>query len=305
MPDILNQLALIPTSSSTCSGDDGHQRHLPKELPPCDGPRLGLFQHHGSHIQWLKRLDKDDEDEDKDSPTEGYVFHAKIRNREYAIKVFKFHDPRSDDYFWEPLVGEEISVQTIAYYTDPFYAECRAYGRIQEAIKKGYLKSDIVVSCHGFFFLQERDEQVLQAHNIDLEVDQVDPDYQRATPGGYKPRAIVKDLASADPGINQDNLKQIIGDILRLNSQRIFNMDIRLDNYRDGKLVDFGSSWTEPHILLDALDEEAADESRSSDRARFSQMLEDEKIPNSQKIMPVHCMRLRARKVYTLFALKR
>ncbi|RTE75437.1 hypothetical protein BHE90_010098 [Fusarium euwallaceae] len=267
----------------------------PKELPPCDGPKLRLFQHYRSCIQWLERLDKDDEDEDKDSPTEGYVFRAKIRDTEYAIKVFKFHDPRSDDYFWEPLVGEEIGLQTVAYYTDPFYAECRAYGRIQEAIEKGYLKSDIVVPCHGFFFLRETDEKVLQGRNIDLDADQVDPEYQRATPGGYRPRAIVKDLASADPSIDQDNLKQIIGDIARLNSQPIFNMDIRLDNYRDGKLVGFGSSWTEPHILLDALDDKAADESRLADRTKFGQMLKDEKIPNIQKIRPVHPMRLRRR----------
>ncbi|RSL83603.1 hypothetical protein CDV31_016815 [Fusarium ambrosium] len=240
----------------------------PKELPPCDGPKLRLFQHYRSCIQWLERLDKDDEDEDKDSPTEGYVFRAKIRDTEYAIKVER-----------RLLLG----------------APGGAYGRIQEAIEKGYLKSDIVVPCHGFFFLRETDEKVLQGRNIDLDADQVDPEYQRATPGGYRPRAIVKDLASADPSIDQDNLKQIIGDIARLNSQPIFNMDIRLDNYRDGKLVGFGSSWTEPHILLDALDDKAADESRLADRTKFGQMLKDEKIPNIQKIRPVHPMRLRRR----------
>ena len=89
MPNILNQLAPIQTSSSTCPGDDGHQRHPAKELPPCGGPRHGLFQHDGSRIQWLESLDEDDEDEDKDPPTEGYVFRAKIRNREYAIKVVR------------------------------------------------------------------------------------------------------------------------------------------------------------------------------------------------------------------------
>ncbi|KAI8710492.1 hypothetical protein NCS52_01566300 [Fusarium sp. LHS14.1] len=291
---------LPPLSSWTCLDVDMPKRQrppktLPKKLPPCDGPKLELFEHHRCRIRWLERLNKDDDD--KDSPAEGYVFRAKIRSREYAIKVFKFHDPRSDDYFWEPLVGDDISLETVAYYTDPFYAECRAYGRIQEAIKKGYLKSGIVVPCYGFFFLQERDDRILQSRDIDLEAHQVDPEYQRATPGGYRPRAIVKDLASADPGVNQDNLYQILGDIVRLNSQRVFNMDIRLDNYRDGKLVDFGSSWTEPHILLDALDEEAADESRSADRTKFSQMLEDEKIPNPKKIRAVHRMRLRPRRV--------
>ncbi|KAL2678763.1 hypothetical protein Neosp_009514 [[Neocosmospora] mangrovei] len=143
---------------------------LPKELPLCDGPKLGLFQHHGSRIQWLERLNKDAEDEDEDSPTEGYKQVAPGYHTLMSVLLkFKFHDPSSDDYFWEPLVGEDISLQTVSYYTDPFYAECRAYGRIQEAIKKGYLKPKIVVPCHGFFFLQERDEKVLQSRNIDLE----------------------------------------------------------------------------------------------------------------------------------------
>ncbi|KAF4461992.1 hypothetical protein FALBO_11199 [Fusarium albosuccineum] len=265
---------------------------LPKELPPCDGPKLGLFQHHGSRITWLERLNKDE-----DSPTEGYVFRARIRNREYAIKVFKFHDPRSDDHFWKPLVGAEIGLQTVAYYTDPFYAECRAYGRIQEAIKKGDLKPDIVVPCHGFFFLDERDDEILQSRDIDLEAHQVDLEYQRATPGGYSPRAIVKDLASTDPGVNRANQSRILSNLVRLNSQKVFNMDIRLDNYRDGKLVDFGSSWTEPHILLDALDDEAADESRLADRTKFCQMLENEKIVDPKNITTVHPMRLRPRSV--------
>ena len=86
----------IPLSSCTCPDVDMPKRRqppkpLPKELPLCDGPKLGLFQHHGSRIQWLERLNKDDEDED--SPTEGYVFRAKIRNREYAIKVVRSKRP--------------------------------------------------------------------------------------------------------------------------------------------------------------------------------------------------------------------
>ncbi|KAF4981719.1 hypothetical protein FZEAL_2521 [Fusarium zealandicum] len=268
---------------------------IPKELPLCDGPKLGMFQHHASSIKWLERLNSDDND--MDAPTEGYVFRAKIRNRQYAIKVFKFHDPMGDEHFWEPLVGDQLSLETIAFYTDPFYAECRAYARVNDAIKRKKLKSDIVVPCHGFMFLRERDMEILQGHSVDLGLEDVNQDYQRTTLGGFRARAIVKDLASADPGINTKNLDKILVDIVLLNAQGIYNMDIRLGNYRDGKIVDFGSSWTEPHILLDALDDEAADESRLADRVRFSQMVEDEEIPNPKKIIAVHRMRLRPRRI--------
>ncbi|KAM5341755.1 hypothetical protein ACJ41O_014786 [Fusarium nematophilum] len=263
---------------------------IPKELPLCEGPKLHKFQHHASRIQWLDRLDND---QGGGTPTEGYVFRAKIKNREYAIKVFKFHDPMSDDHFWEPLIGDDTPLETVSYYTDPFYAECRAYGRIREAIKKGKLR-DVAVPCHGFFFLREQDEKMLQDRNIDLELDNVDPDYQRSTIGGFRPRAIVKDLASADTGVDEKRLKKVLLGIIALNRHRIYNMDIRLDNYRDDKIVDFGSSWTEPHILLDALDSEAAYDSRLADRVMFDEMVEEEEIPNPRKLIAVHPMKLRS-----------
>ena len=148
-------------------------------------------------------------------------------------------------------------LNTAACYTDPFYAECRAYGRIHEALKKRELRAsvaDAAIPCHGYFFLQERDENILLGRDVDLALDSVDLHYQRTTVGGCRARAIVKDLASPDIGVNQKSLKKILSGIVTLNRQQIYNMDIRLDNYREGKIVDFGSSWTEPHRLLDLLD---------------------------------------------------
>ncbi len=51
------------------------------------------------------------------------------------------------------LVGVSTPLATVAYHTDPFFAECRAYGRIIEEQKKGTARNDIVVPCHGFLFL--------------------------------------------------------------------------------------------------------------------------------------------------------
>ncbi|KAH7132791.1 kinetochore Sim4 complex subunit FTA2-domain-containing protein [Dactylonectria macrodidyma] len=272
-----------------------HQRHspeaIPKELPLCDGPKLHMFKHHASRIQWLERLGNDLDG----TPAEGYVFRAKIKNRYYAVKVFKFHDPMSNDHFWEPLLGKGTPLETVSYYTDPFYAECRAYGRIHEAVKRGLL-TDVAIPCHGFVFLREQDEEILRDRNIDLELGNVDPQYQRSTVGGCRARAIVKDLASADTGVDGKSLQRALLGIIALNRQRIYNMDIRLDNYRDGQIVDFGSSWTEPHILLDALHSEAAYDSRLADRTMFDEMVEDEEIPNPKKLKAVHPMKLRSQR---------
>lgn len=55
---------------------------LPKELPLCPGPKLNLFRHHDSPIEWIERLGAYG-----GTPMEGYVFRARIENREYAINV--------------------------------------------------------------------------------------------------------------------------------------------------------------------------------------------------------------------------
>jgi hypothetical protein len=58
----------------------------PKELPPCDGPKLHAFAGQNSPIEWLERLDKNREDVSGYS-SEGYVFKVKIDSQLYALKV--------------------------------------------------------------------------------------------------------------------------------------------------------------------------------------------------------------------------
>lgn len=73
---------LLPSSSSSMP----RKRRVlsfPQKLPPCDGPKLTIFPYHKSRIQWLERLDEDD----AVTSSEGYVFRALIRGREYAVKV--------------------------------------------------------------------------------------------------------------------------------------------------------------------------------------------------------------------------
>ncbi|CAG9955947.1 unnamed protein product [Clonostachys rosea f. rosea IK726] len=266
-----------------------HVPPIPEELPPCDGPKLPLFEHHDSKIEWLERLG-----DSGDVAHEGYVFRVKIKRAEYAIKVFKFYDPMESEYFWEPLIGD-VSLHTAAYYTDPFYNECRAYGRIREAIRKRPKISDAATHCHGFLFLGDRDQRHLEEKKCDLGLERVDLAYQRQTAGGVRPRAIVKSLASSDHGVAEPNLRKILDRIHTLNRERIYNLDVRLENIKDGRLVDFGSSWTEPHILLNKQDAGTAYSYRTTDRVMFDEMLVEETISNPRNIVAMHSMTLRPR----------
>ncbi|KEY67811.1 hypothetical protein S7711_10811 [Stachybotrys chartarum IBT 7711] len=252
-------------------------RTIPQYLPPYDGPKLQRFRYHNFPIQWLGRLD---DDRDEGSGTQGFVFHVKINDREYALKVFKFWDPESAKYFWGPYLGRSTPLDTAAYCMDPFYAECRAYGRIEDAIAKKKLRRDVTVPCYGFMHLQEADERMLESFDVDLELDTVDPIYQQSTIGGYKVRAIVKHLASSEHGVNSKSLARILSGIKQLNANKIYNRDIRQDNYKDSKIIDFGSSWTEPHGILDKMQKRAAESTRMTDKVQFDQMVMEEEIPN-------------------------
>ncbi|KAH7321024.1 kinetochore Sim4 complex subunit FTA2-domain-containing protein [Stachybotrys elegans] len=255
--------------------------HIPEELPPCNGPKLEQFKHHKSPIEWRERLDAH---RDNDDATEGFVFRAIIKRREYAIKVFKFFNPRSTEPFWGPVVGRDTPLDTAAYYSDPFFAECRAYGRINKAVKQRKLRGDVAIPCHGFLFLQKRDEEALDRYDLDFNLDNVDLDYQNSTVAGCRLRAIVKDIASSDPGVGTQNLGRILSGISALNKAKVYSHDIQLDNFRDGRLVDFGCSITEPHLFLKALNEASASGYREADRVQFDNMVVMEKIPNPKQI---------------------
>lgn len=53
-------------------------------------------------------------------------------------------------------------------YTDPFYAECRAYGRIQEQADQGEVREKVATKCHGYMFLDEEAQRWLEGEGIDL-----------------------------------------------------------------------------------------------------------------------------------------
>ena len=178
--------------------------------------------------------------------------------------------------FWEPVVGKSFPREQISFHMDPFFAECRAYGKIMEAQRNGKLKQQLVIPCRGFIFLSDKDKKSLEMKGYDLGEDCLDS--TSLTNFSTKCRALVKDLATDSPGIHSKNLKKILKDIRTLNELQIFNLDIRMDNYRDGKLVDFGSSWTEEHHILSALDDETAAEYRTQDLVMFDQMVAEAKF---------------------------
>jgi hypothetical protein len=80
----------MPKPSQRRAGGDRSKpgKSASNELPPCEGPKLKLFEHHDRSVEWLERLgNNEDEEDDSTSVAEGYVFRARIAGREYAVKI--------------------------------------------------------------------------------------------------------------------------------------------------------------------------------------------------------------------------
>ncbi|KAI0096277.1 kinetochore Sim4 complex subunit FTA2-domain-containing protein [Nemania sp. FL0031] len=262
-------------------------------LPPCPGPKLHPFEHQNALITWGPRLDKN---RINDNDNQAFVFQVEIASRRYAIKVFKFFHPASSKYYWETYLGESYPLRKIIFYTDPFYAECRAYGRIKQARDERQVRTEIATRCHGYLFLTPKDMRWLEKERgVDLCAGVIDKDLKLALGGDLRARAIVKDLETGDKGLNRNNIWRAWRNVSLQNSLNIYNRDVRVENFMNCRIVDFGSSWTEPHVILDSVDADEAREQRLSDCSKFDEMTEEEGIKTSLKT-PTSRHNLRSRK---------
>ncbi|KFA71811.1 hypothetical protein S40288_09917 [Stachybotrys chartarum IBT 40288] len=191
---------------------------------------------------------------------------------------FKDFDPETLRWYWEAHFDDEVDPKIITHYLDPFYCECRAYGRIQEALDDGTIKANPAVPCYGYMYLGPRDERILEDSGVALRYEDSDSESQESTGEQAPIRAIVKKLARPISGVTVRRQGKILVDIGTLNMLKIYNRDVRAENFRDGLLVDFGFSFTEPNIFLEDYDEESLRGLHLEDRRMFKDMLNEEKI---------------------------
>ena len=290
-----------------------------QKLPSCDGPKLDIFKHHQSSIEWLGRLDDvaNDDNDDKHA----YVFKVKIEGEEYALKIvsihaphalrfrsrssqFKFFNPDENWMYCDAFVDDRNLVEQ---HTDPFFAECRAYGKIREVQTKNKRKGeDLAVPCLGYLFLSEKYREKLEAeYGIDLDeecMDDSDSDSDNSSPRPAKKRrarGIVKKLASNDPGITNRTVGKVRKRLKELNELQIYVRDITKENFRGGKLVDFGTAWTEPHCYNHPLNWRDAADVKVADLIQFDRITEeDEFLTNRRSTSNNFLERLRKSKGY-------
>ncbi|KAI1131773.1 kinetochore Sim4 complex subunit FTA2-domain-containing protein [Nemania abortiva] len=244
-------------------------------LPPCPGPNLAAFQPSNPQIKWIERIDTD---QDGESSTQGCVYKVEIESKIYALKIFKFFDPATIRYYWEGEAQGSVPSNEIIFYTDPFFAECRAYGRIKEARATKGIREKLAVPCHGYLFLTKRDEMRLKRDGVNLGSRSLSEELRPPHLDTTLVRAIVKDFEPRPSGLNSKNVRLALRKVRRLNEIRVYNGDIRGDNFRGGYLVDFGTSQTEPHCLLDSLEEDDLEGKKLEDMVMFDEAVAEDEV---------------------------
>jgi len=173
--------------------------------------------------------------------------------------------------------GQKVTDNNLAFHTDPFYAECRAYGRIK--IVEKARRRQIAARCHGFLPLKRKDERFLAEMGIDPWEDIAEDDEYRIQAEGSPIRAIVKDFIDVEGGddsMDLHSLKTIVKNIRAMNKHGILHRDIRVANFRAGLIVDFGSAWTKPHCIMAVVPAHLSKRWELDDLSMFEDMVEEQ-----------------------------
>ena len=160
---------------------------------------------------------------------------------------------------------------------DPFYNECRAYGRL---VEKG-LNGDVAVRCHGYVTLApEREVELEQRFGISRLDRPWHVDERQVL------RAIVKDLVREDAPLTHKIVKKMLRDLKRMRAEGVYNMDIRARNYKDGMLVDLSIAITTPHYLFETKPSWRVRNYKWQDLLQFDEMIKEENIATWVRARP-------------------
>ncbi|KAL9016606.1 MAG: hypothetical protein Q9185_006049 [Variospora sp. 1 TL-2023] len=271
---------LIDSSASDAVQDGAHAAdadvasvELRGLQPRCDGPKLHPFAHRRAKIKFVKRLS------DPDHEGQGHVFQVDIARKTYALKIFNFYDDESDV---EDLVGPDldaIGLDLLHAHSDPFYNECRAFGKLIES----NLNGRVAVRCYGYTTIPaELVHQIGYRFQVDDWIkDAEDHQYYQLPLHRQVFRATVKDLIPDDVQLTHMRVKRMRRDLLRIREQGVYPMDIKASNYRGALLVDLSSARTEPHFWLDMCSWWDYERTIDEDLVQFDKMVKEAGVKTS------------------------
>ncbi|KAL1888651.1 hypothetical protein Sste5346_009443 [Sporothrix stenoceras] len=188
-----------------------------------------------------------------------HVVKARIKNQEYALKLFRFG--YDEEWYGPGQMGynEDRAKPTMfAQYSEDFNCECRAFGRLQESSHAG-----LAVACYAYILLDETHEHML-ADRFELEFNgSVDwPGYYDmrgrflGERSGKPPpiRGLLKALGKPGPVTDPPNFtissaRRLLRNTIKMHPLGIIFLDTRQDQFIEDKMCDFSQTLTVPHFL--------------------------------------------------------
>jgi Kinetochore Sim4 complex subunit FTA2 len=178
--------------------------------------------------------------------------------------------------------NRRVSDEDLNGHVDPFYAECRAYGRIMETERRKQPKRSLVVPCYGFLGVSAgKEPMLLKRFGVEMwnrEDSQV---------AGNEPlRALVKELVEDDLPLTDALLKKMLRDLKALRKMKIYQQDIFPRNYKGGRLVDFSTAYTEPNFMFQVRSPLEIQGYRIRDLVMFDNMVRESNVKTSVRARP-------------------
>jgi len=136
----------------------------------------------------------------------------------------------------------------VTFHSDPFYAECRAYGRINYKSRKTPIA---VAACHGFLSLPaSHAQEILEKFNIENWNRNV-AEYALPVSSQSPFRCIVKDFVEPrKTTVSEKDVLYMFKTLKALNRIGVYVIDIRPPNYVNETLIDLSAAWTTPHFMF-------------------------------------------------------
>lgn len=159
---------------------------------------------------------------------------------------FKFYDIDEDRDALLDRENKLISDNHLHAHSDPFYNECRAYGRLEET----KLNGKVAVCCHGYIPISADKEAQLEREFGVGDWNRPGDEYDKPASQRQPFRAIVKDLVLKDIPLTARVADKMLRDLKRIRRVGIYPGDIRTRNYKAGLLIDFSAARTEPFFLF-------------------------------------------------------
>jgi len=209
-----------------------------------------------------------------------------------TLEKFKFFNIEEERPDISSPWSNQVTDEQLIFHSDPFFAECRAYGRIYERSNG----REIVVPCYGYMAIPADPAiERMFSHRFGITDWNRSEEYKHRGEGYRQPfRALVKKFV--DSKITLGKPVNMHRNLKTLRAWGIFQRDVFARNYKNGLLVDFSMSWTDPHWMLSVLSLDELTKKKNSELYQFDEMIEDAGIKTRVKAAPNLMYRKKLRK---------